>query len=284
MPADAVLLEPKDFDELDAALASFKASGVEVIGIDGGDGTVREVLSRLQDHWERPPAIALLPRGNTNLIAREVGGWQGADGAERLTAALQADLYAVARPPLLRVQRHGLPTLRGLILGVGAYATATVIGQGELAARGDRQVAAAVLTTLWRLLFGRNAGALRQGVRAALSLDGGAGSESQHLVVIVTAGTKRLPLGLNPFWGRGLGKLRWLDIEAPGHRLALAAPFVAFGRPLAWFDDAGYRSGRASRFELFKTEPFVLDGDLFATGEGGHLKIDAPCDISFVSP
>ncbi|MDT8871316.1 diacylglycerol kinase family protein [Komagataeibacter rhaeticus] len=44
---------------------------MDCIVIDGGDGTVSDVLSAVHRHYapDRLPAIAVLPSGNTNLIA-----------------------------------------------------------------------------------------------------------------------------------------------------------------------------------------------------------------------
>lgn len=284
-PAGALVREIGEIDELDSALHAFRHAGVGALAIGGGDGTIRETLSRLLEVYPgTPPPIAILPLGNTNLISREFGAWRGADALTRLAAALSSgDLEVVARP-LLAVHRKGMRPLRGFILGVGAYAAATRIAQEEVMLRGDEQVAVALLATLRRALAGSEATALRAGVTARLALDGVEAPSGERFLIIVTAAQRRLPLGLNPFWGEGTGSLRWLDVEAPGQRLALAAPFAAFGLPLGWMHRAGYRSGRASRIEIVLSGPFTLDGELFGMGEAGAMVVEAAREFRFVAP
>jgi hypothetical protein len=88
---------------------------------------------------------------------------------------------------------------------------------------------------------------------------------------------------LNPFWGSGPGQIRWLDIEAPGHRLALAAPFLALGRPTRWMARAGYASGRAARIELRLDTPFILDGEAFPPATTGPMTLSVGEQIGFIS-
>ena len=284
-PTGALVRETEEIGELDDALRTFRDAEVDLLAIDGGDGTIRETLSRLLAVYPGAlPRIAILPHGNTNLIAREFGGWRGRDALTRLAAAVAAGDARIVARPLLAVHRRGMRPLRGLILGAGAYASATRIAQDEVALRGDGQVAVTLLATLRRALAGPEAAALRAGVAMHLLLDGVEAPPGARFLIIVTTAQRRLPLGLDPFWGQGTGPLRWLDVEAPGRRLALATPFAAFGLPLEWMHRAGYHSGRSSRIEIALSEPFTLDGELFDAGEAGALEVEAACEFRFVAP
>ena len=46
---DLLVYAPSNFDELETALHEMQRAGVETLIIDGGDGTIREVLSRSHD-------------------------------------------------------------------------------------------------------------------------------------------------------------------------------------------------------------------------------------------
>ncbi|MEX2519538.1 MAG: diacylglycerol kinase family protein, partial [Paracoccaceae bacterium] len=137
---------PADFEGLDAALAEMRAAGVSTIIIEGGDGTVREVISRAIPLWAgAAPDFAILAAGNTNLVARKAGRID-AEGAARLIAgAATARRRDVA---LLKLERQSLPTLRGFIMGAGAYAAATRLAQRDIGARHGAQVAQTVLRLL----------------------------------------------------------------------------------------------------------------------------------------
>ncbi|MDT8344124.1 MAG: diacylglycerol kinase family protein [Thermohalobaculum sp.] len=282
-----ILRETGSLDELSGALADLRAAGVGLLILDGGDGTVREVVTRLPAIWrEAPPRLAILAHGNTNLIARKTGAVRGAEGLARLVAAAHAGWLTECRLPVLHIAREGAPALGGFIAGWGVYETGSRLAAQEIAARGGGQVALAVAATLRRALFGREAAAIREGIAARLSVDGAALPMGPRLAGLVTTLPGALVMGLRPFWGVGAAPLRWLDVAAPGRRLALAAPFVLAGRPLGWMAEAGYRSGRAVALdlELGSGVRFVLDGEAFDPGPAGRLRLTAGLEASFVTP
>jgi len=287
VPAGVYFIDSTTLDDLSEKLRIAHSAGTGVILIDGGDGTVREVLSRLPDIWGAAlPRIGIMPRGNTNLIAREVGGLPPRNAVASVLDRLEAG-------PPLQVRRRSLlrldypagehPTLRGFMLGWGAYATGTRISREEITARGPGQVALTVLATLHRALIGAERASLRRGVATGLVIDGETRTAKARLLGLATTLQNPLTIGLNPFWGEGAGQIRWLDVLAPGHRLALAAPFLARGRPRPWMTRSGYASGRAARIELTLDTPFVMDGEIFPPGRSGPLILSAGEEIAFIS-
>ena len=287
VPDQVRLIDCSDFDGLTGNLAAARSAGAEVILIDGGDGTVREVLSRLPEIWgETLPHIGILPRGNTNLIARKVGGLHSKYAIAEVLRRCESGLpLPLSRQPLLRLDypsgEH--PAIRGFMFGWGAYAEGTRIAREEIAARGTGQVTRAVLSTLRRALFGAERTAFRRGVATGISIDGAPVLNAARLIGLATTLPRSLVAGINPFWGEGPGPIRWLDIHAPGHRLALAAPFVALGWPRRWMTRSGYASGRAVRIELHLDTPFIMDGETFPPGTGGPMILTASEQISFIS-
>ena len=279
------LYEATSREALMGALAELRAAGASLLIIDGGDGTVREVLTWLPSCWgESRPRLAILAHGNTNLIARKAGSVRGEEGLVRLLAAEREARLVERRLPVLTVEREGAGTLRGFMMGWGAYATGTRLAAQEIAARGGGQVALAICATLRRALTGGEAMAIRRGIEAAVAVDGRAQPEGRRLVGLATTLPGTLVLGLRPFWGGGAGPLRWTDVAAPGYRLAFAAPFSLAGRPTKWMRRHGYRSGRGCRLDLATTSPFVLDGEVFEPGPAGRVRITAAETATFVTP
>lgn len=270
LPSGTTLVEPNSPEETVAALGALKAAGTEVVVIDGGDGTVRAVLSRLDRVFDTPPPIAIIANGNTNLIARRLGAVTQRGGLARLAALTPAGADGHLRTaPVLRIDfADGRPAERGFIAGWGAYAAGTRIGTREIAARHGAQIVRAVAATLRRTLVGKEAAMLRRGVPCEFRADGHEVVEGPRFLGIATTLPGPLIAGLSPFWGEGSGALRWLDISAPPRRLALAAPLVALGRPMGWMRRAGYRSGRAGRIDLVLTGDLVMDGEAVASGAG----------------
>ena len=61
--------------ELGTALAEFASEAVDVVAINGGDGTISATLTTMFECpiFHRPAALAVLPGGMTNMIAGDVG-------------------------------------------------------------------------------------------------------------------------------------------------------------------------------------------------------------------
>lgn len=269
----AISRSPAGFAALDEALAEMKAAGVRRLVIEGGDGTVREVIGRALPLWGAAPLeFAIVASGNTNLIARSGGRVSAADAARLADMSAPVERRAI---PLLKAEREGERTLRGFIMGCGAYATATKLAREEIGARHGAQVALAVL----RLLRSPR---LRAPSPIGFGPDGREAEIEPRLLVAVTSLPGALLYGLSPFWGSGAGALRWLDIAANPPRLALAAPFIAFGAPRRWMH-AHYRSGGSRTAELRLDAPFVMDGEHFEPGADGRLRLSAGESVTFVS-
>ncbi|WP_340108340.1 diacylglycerol kinase family protein [Pikeienuella sp. HZG-20] len=273
-PAAMLSRSPDTLTALTEALAEMKAAGVRRIIIEGGDGTVREVLSRALPLWgDAPPEFAICATGNTNLIARS-GGRIGPEEAALIIGA--PEKFRRRRVPVLKVERAGETPIRGFMLGAGAYAAATKMAREEIGARHGAQVALAVL----RLIRSPR---LRASSEIGFSPGAAAPAAPEpRLLVALTSLPAALILGLSPFWGAGEGAIRWLDIAGDPPHLALAAPFIAFGAPRRWMRRA-YRSGRAETAALSLDAHFVLDGEHFAPGADGDVTVSAAEAVTFLS-
>lgn len=273
LPPGIPVVTPSGLRDLDGQLGEIAGAGCDLLVIDGGDGTVRETLSRLFETFDPLPVVGILAHGNTNLIARHRGCLT--DPA-RLGDLRLADLKARSRPsPVLRIDRPGAPPLRGFIAGWGAYAAGTRIAVSEIGSRGSGQVWRTVLATLRRSLFGAEARALRRGVEAQLAADGRALSPGRRFLGLATVLEMPLMAGIAPIWGTGPGNLGWLDVTAPPRRLWLGAPLALTGRPMRWMAPAGYRSGRCDSLDLEVCGGVVLDGDPVAAAAGVPLSLTA---------
>lgn len=275
--------EITDFADLDAILRDLAAAGVRRLVIEGGDGTVREVLSRAPEIWAgAPPDYAIVKAGNTNLIARQVGAVT--------PAALDPGRLRRRETPLLTVIRAGARPLRGFILGAGAYEKATTLAQREIALRHGPQVALAVLRAL-----------MRPEIRAANRIGfapgaapGAAAPPEDRLLIAVTSLQGPLIYGLDPFRSgapatdpatdeaTNAGALRWLDIRAGAPRLALGVFFTACGRPRRWMA-THYHRGRADQAAITLDGPFVMDGEAFEPGADGGAHVSTRESATFLS-
>lgn len=287
LPRHVRVIDCAELGELTDRLREAHGEGAQTLIVDGGDGTLREVLSRLPDIWGSSlPQIGILPRGNTNLIARQAGALPSPDAVGEVLRRCMSGSPLRRRPlRMMRVEYPGgeHPTMRGFLLGWGAYETATRIAREEIRLTGRTQVPLAIAATVRRVLLGTQSRQMREGIEATLRVDDGETLRGKRLIGVATSLQGRLLPCINPFWGDGSGPIRWLDVDAPGQRLLLALPFTLAGRPRRWMEDAGYRSGRAHRIELEISGPLILDGDTFPRPAAGPLVVTADEEVSFIS-
>jgi hypothetical protein len=280
-PEGLLVEAPDNREALDEALSHFAQAGVELLVVDGGDGTVREVLTRAPTHfYARLPTLAVLPSGKTNALALDLGAPRDWTLENALKSA--ADGHIVERRPL-EVFRPGAtrPLVRGFLLGAGAFVRGT-----DLAQRAHKMGAfegLAVGLTLGaagiQTLFGGARSGWRSGEPMSLRFPDETTLEGD-IFLLLASSLHRLPLGVRPF-GKAMEGVRTLAVEAPPRRLVRAlAPMLA-GRDRPWLVEAGYHRRAVEELAVKLETSFVLDGETFP---GGELTIRAGEPLAFVRP
>lgn len=269
--ADTLFAAPAALDELPGVLHSFAEAGIEMLAIDGGDGTVRDVISLLPwtfgDAW---PTLAILPSGKTNVIARDVGGFgHGAAGMAHLFFRLDHKPLRFAERPCLDVTwttdgtQH---TALGFVLGAGAYSYATQMAGAWSHDRGIKQ-GRAVALVIARMLAKARRGDISEGVvDLSFTPEHEIPTPSEPHFLVLTTSLDRLMLDLWPFPDGGEGGLHWLAMTAPPRHLIRDLWRAWRGKVVV---GDGVRGGRTDSLELRLAEPFVLDGELYTPGADG---------------
>lgn len=257
--------------------------------VDGGDGTVREVLTALPAAYGAGlPAVAILASGKTNWWRRRsaapamgrpgCGAWPDWPGPAKCRARSGGGRCCGSSGPTGRTRRSTGSSWGGRLHAGGRA------GAGAVHRRGVTQGPAVLLTiagSLFRALSGR-AGGWRAGEPLAVALDGMQPTAGDRLVFLATT-LDRLMLGLWPFWGTGPGPVRFLDVAALPRRLSVGFWRTLRGRPAPWMA-RDYRSGRAGEVTLTLARPFILDGEAFDADGDGRIRISAGPEIGFLAP
>lgn len=282
--------EPATPQELQETLSDFARDGVDTLCVDGGDGTVRDVLTALPAAFgDRPPRMAILAAGKTNLIAADVGtSGYGLPGLSRLMqSAGQGRLGGtINRRPVLTVEwldgSHA--PVRGMFMGAAAFTRGTELANARIHRAGFTQgaaVALAIAGVLGGALIGRDPHGWMKGEALGLQVDGMPAVTGNRFLFLSTT-LHRLILGLWPFWDHGEAPLRYLDIGAQPPALLRALPRIAAGRPAPWMQESGlYRSGGAETLDLTLSGPFIMDGETYP---GGTIRLSATSHVDFVIP
>jgi len=259
------------------AVDEFARREVEILAVNGGDGTVHAVLT---EFFRRPwggrlPIFALLRAGTASMIARDVG-LGGARGAA-LNRFLQftsggGGRAAVVRRPILKLEGSlDQKPLYGMFFGAAGICQGIRFCLDRVHPKGVRgQLAAGV--TLSRLLIAAvfGGGRLLFPVSIAVALDGAAPEEREFLLLLVTT-LERLFLGIRPYWGTEIGPLYYTALGARPRHLLRTAPNLLRGRKgRLGKPEHGYYSHKVREVRLTFSGHFTLDGELYAPDNRGN--------------
>ena len=256
-----------DFTTLPELIRQMMRENPDHLFIEGGDGTIQGVLSHILMHEPdsaRLPALTLIPGGMTNLVARHVGVRR--PNAKKLRAIHQAPDKArqIALPALGVEAEQGEHNWYGFLLSTGAMPAATRLCLDKIHTQGIGG-AAAVRTTLWRVLLGRGAerGHIMKPRPLDMQLAGREVSEA-HIMSIATT-LPGLMIGIHPFWHTANGplKLTWVKGEARRHVRNILRLVV---RPNARrtpeiLERHGYESWSGKEVRIKVDSDVVLDGE-----------------------
>jgi hypothetical protein len=268
-----ILAAPSRRNELPDILADFARQRVDYIVIDGGDGTVRDVLtcgaSAFGDSW---PALIIMPSGKTNALAHDLGlppQWS-------LAQALESALLdrAITRRPLVVTQRDNESAqVRGFVMGAGAFSTAISLGQ-DAHDFGAFNAAVVGITAVWSLLqalFGGAGNVWRRGTRMRLrdadgaDLDHAGGLPVDERYLMFASTLEKFPAGLRPFKGIDAA-LRLAVLDNAQRGLLLRLPRIFRGTTGKGAKRRGIHVLGLDAFDFEISDRFILDGEAFPPG------------------
>lgn len=289
--ARVITVQPQTRPELEEALADFARQGIGILAISGGDGTIRDVLTRgaplFGDNW---PEIIILPQGKTNALALDLGISRRWHLREALDAA--GNGRAVIRRPLLLTPTDGDQRSRlGFFLGVGAFNVA--IDTGQVAHRyGAFQGFAVAMTAAFGILqalVGLGNGPWRSLSRMRivnsdsgepLAHSGVCPEDSRYIGGITTLRT--FPPGIQPFSKMECsGPIGYFLLDAPLRRVAALAPFAGLGWQHPILPKLGIHRGSSNEFSIELEDPLILDGERYPAGS---YRISAGPELRFITP
>jgi hypothetical protein len=282
-------------EDLVPILAEFARREVGLLAIDGGDGTVHRVLTALPAAFgENLPQIAIIPSGNTNLIASDIGCrkygtktlMQLVDVAAGLEPARQLRKRAT-------IDVHWLdnahPPARGMFLGAAAFTRGIDFAHGRRYVKTvthHAAVAGAIFASLAKAYAGRAEWFAGDAMTIAPVVEGtprSNGRANNRFLFLATT-LHKLGFGLWPFWGALDAPIRYLDIDAHPRHVLRALLAVLRGRAPDWLRESGeYHSGSADTIGLELRHRFVLDGETFEPGPSGKVELRSGRVLDFVA-
>jgi len=279
--------EPED---IGAATYSLLEAGCELIVVNGGDGTMQAVLTRLfgAGSLEALPLLAVLPAGTTNMVAADIGAMMSPIPAlQRLLRNARDGCLrgtAVERPIMRAEIAPGAAPVFSLFFGSGAIYHGIRFCRhyvATLGLRGEVGPGVALAVFLAKIALGHG-GRMFPPLHLSGRLDGRTLHAGAYIGVLVSTVSRQF-LGLRPFWGREPAPLKYTAMSYSPQHLWRAAPAVMRGKPNRFVrPEYGYVSHNANALELHLDCGFTLDGELFTPRPGTPVMLRSGYSASFL--
>ncbi len=287
---DVMHVETDHAASLPEALADFARNGIDLLVVNGGDGTLQHALTEILggDEFQHIPMLAPLRGGRTNMTALDLGAQR--DPVKGLTSVLEAVRTRrlgerMVRRPVLRVAYHrGFSVQYGMFFGAGMIHRAIALTHRLFPKGRNHGVLGPGLVTA--SLIGKTLLRPRNGVLAPdkvqMLLDGESVLQGEFRLVIASS-LNRLFLRINPFWGQGNAPVRFTCAASGAQNFAKAAVGMLRGRPKPFVTpEAGYTSKNVQRAELRFDCGFTVDGEIFAPRSDETVTLTGDRRVTFV--
>jgi diacylglycerol kinase (ATP) len=272
------------------AIADLARRRIDLLVVNGGDGTLQHALTEIlaNEPFEKLPMIAPLRGGRTNMTALDLGAHR--NPVKGLKAVLEAaragrlNERTVHRPVLRIASDGGRRVQYGMFFGVGMIARAISLVH-ELFPPGRSQGsfgAGLVTMALVAKLSVRPHDGVLTPDKLQIRLDGEEVRSGEYYMSIATS-LRRLFWGINPFWGRGPGGVRFTSIASDAKLWLRAAQGILRGVPRPVVNEEnGYTSRNTERVELRLGCGFTIDGELFETHNDEVVTLSADHRVPFI--
>ena len=252
----------QDLAELEEILNARPWSPEDLIVVNGGDGSVQHLLTRLRILYPGGllPRFSILPGGTTNMTAFAFNHTRSYRATlAKLEIALQSAQPSFQRHRLLQVN-NGPKLLTGVFFGAASVVRGIEYFHQRLSQRRARSqwgVALVVLRAAWGMT--RRQAPFAEPARIRLD-----GSEDYATLILLVTSLDRLILGIQPFWGQQTGSLNLTLIEERAPHFLRYLPRLLRGKPGRLLrPDNGYHSRKLDQMELTLDGPFTIDGEIF---------------------
>jgi diacylglycerol kinase family enzyme len=272
------------------ALTSLARQNVDLLVVNGGDGTLQYALTQIltTDEFEQLPLIAPLRGGRTNMSALDLGAHRSpTQGLRNLLEDVKAGRIArrLVDRPVLRVESlRNRRVSYGFFFGAGMIHRAIALTH-EVFPTGKIQGAigaGAVTAGLILRASTKRLGGVLTPDKAQIVLDGELVPRGEFLMMIASS-LQRLFLRINPFWGEEKGAVRFTSVASGAHRIAAAAPGILRGRPRAFVkSEDSYTSRNVEIAQLRIDSGYTVDGEVVEPRSDEIVRITGDQRLSFV--
>jgi diacylglycerol kinase (ATP) len=287
---DVLHIETDRARALPEALAEIARHNVNLLVVNGGDGTLQFALTEILsgDEFERIPMIAPLRGGRTNMTALDLKAHRNpVKGLRGLLEDARAGRLAerMVERPVLRIETLKARHLEyGMFVGAGMLHRAIELTHRVFPKGKSQGVLGAGLVTAGlclRVAMNDKNGVLTPD-KIGILIDGEMVPHGEFYLVMASS-LDRLFLRMNPFWGRESGGVRFTSMASNARALRSAIPGILRGKPKDFVVPAnGYTSANSEKVELRLNCGFTVDGEFFEPIPDEVVTITPDRRITFV--
>jgi diacylglycerol kinase family enzyme len=270
-------------DDVEPALETLRAQGVDTLVVVGGDGTIGGTFTPLLRCWPRLELPAIVPTlgGTVGTIAKSLGArGRPEETVERLLAG--APLRVDTRRAIVQVSADGGAPRAGLIFinGVGVRWLEMYYRDSRLGISGASSVVARIAGSA--LVGGPLARRIFASFRARVVVEGKA-LEKEEWTIMAASSVRHVGLGFQPFYTAGddPARIHFATTSASAVRLLRDMPALRVGidRPDSVLE---HYPARRVEIEIPEGESWSLDADTYPPAHA--LEISAGAALRFISP
>ena len=271
----------RSLDDLYRAAEEFKAAGIDVLGINGGDGTIHVTLTAfLQVYGATPlPRVAILPGGTLNTIAAGIGikGRPQEMLYEVIDRYHQGEELRTVERNIMQIgDRFGFIFGNGLIANFleAYYATGK-----PSPIMGAKVLARAIGSSIFRTAFSKR---LFRRFVGRVTVDGEEWARPDF-ATITGGSVPQIGLGFTPFYrcDEKPDSFALLGIHTTALGLILDLPRIYRARPMRR-DKAISAVAREALLESAEPFSYTIDGDLYSGAK--ELKLQAGPRLRLIVP
>ena len=288
---DVFHYEVEEASQIGEAMRVIARIRPEVLVLNGGDGTVQAALTELYNggHFgEKPPPVAVLPSGKTNLIALDLGAkGDPIETLERLIALARTDdleAYTVPRE-LIALRRAGedRPVI-GMFLGGAGLADTMLYCRDKIYPLGLPNGVAHIITAfavLAKMVLGLRTSFLPPDSQPLSVSVSHKNSLSGRFSLLAVTTLEKLLLA-SDFGGNREGSLKLLAIEERPASLVGALAASIRGK-LGRSQVRGVHFEEADEITIeAENSNVILDGEMFRAVRGSPINLTPAHPLSFV--
>jgi Diacylglycerol kinase catalytic domain len=271
-------------------LREWAGQGIDLLVVNGGDGTIQAVMTEMinRQPFGRPPPLAVVPGGKTNMFAMDLGG-RGKPHQVLAKIIALADSGAIPG----RIRERALVGLRrapdapiifGTFFGTAAVVRGIEYCRAKVYPLGLPNIVSHAVAC--SIIAG---GSLRRhhapdspfrAEEIGITLDDGERLSGRYFLILVSSLT-RLILGMKPFVNKGEGHLNFLSVDHSPAKVFKAATTALILRPKE-FLPRGTTCRRVDKVELHLDCPVTLDGEFFHPDPSLPVVLEGGRSLPFV--